>query len=194
MTESTPTLSEALQVTFWAEAGGKLSPPFGDVTATAGSVWSATVKLASLASAPAFPAASCAVTRTSSWPVGALGTFQESDPEFAIPAASELQLDPPLDETSTSTVVTAMLSEADQRMFVLLPATSVSPPLGHVTVTVGASWSPAGAPELVSVSAIPGAMTESTPPGCHTALMRIMLLATLSQAAFGDAPEPVSVQ
>ena len=45
------------------------------------------VKLASLASFPAFPFASCAVTRTRAWVVSVFGTVQAWLPVFATPVA-----------------------------------------------------------------------------------------------------------
>ena len=89
--------------------------------------------------------------------------------------------------------MTPTLSDAVHVTVAGTPAASVSPPLGSAIATVGATMSSAE-PELVSVSAMPLARIESTPPGCHTALMRICELATLSHVAFGATPVPVSVQ
>src|SRR5690349_1230163 len=120
-------------------------------------------KSALLTSLAGLPAASRAVTRTRACWLTTLGTLHPHVPELPRPSASGLQLPPLSTEYSRSTLVTPTLSDADHVTLVAPPADSVSPPLGESTMALGAIAS--AAPEFVNASAMPGAMTESTPPG-----------------------------
>ena len=100
----------------------------------------------------------------------------------------------PLADHARSTALTPKLSLADQRIDCADPTFQISPPSGEFRLASGGITSTKGAPELVKVSANPLPRTVSIPPGSHVAEMITCPFDTLSQAAFGAAPAPVSVQ
>ena len=120
------------------EPAPQLSPPFGAVTVTVGASSSTIEKLVALESRAVLPAASRAMIRTRTVPLGVFGTVQAREPVLAIPVAITFgKLVPPLVEYARSTDVTDTLSLAFQVMVRAEPVSQISPPSGAVRSTVG---------------------------------------------------------
>ena len=127
---------EVVQVMGWDEPAVQLSPPLGDVTVSVAG-GAAIVNGALLTSAGVPPVAW--LIRTRQFADTVFGTVQAKLPLLAVEAAIVAYVDPPSVEDSIFTfptvpVVVQVIARDD-------PTVQLSPPLGDVTVSVGAPLS-----------------------------------------------------